>query len=263
MEIAGYIASIFVGISLGLIGGGGSILTVPILVYLFQVDEVLATSYSLFVVGSSSFIGALTQYFKGAVSLKTTGTFGISTLVTVFLIRKFAIPAIPAEIITINEFIVSKNLAILLLFAILMIAAAFSMILGRKDVSHQNETEKVSYPLMVFSGVIIGSLTGLVGAGGGFLLIPALIYFAKLPMKVAVGTSLSIIAINSFFGFMGDLSNYQMDWNLLLAVTGLAIVGIFIGTKLSNYIPGKKLKPAFGWFVLVMGLYIIIKELFL
>ena len=263
LEIAGYIASVFVGSSLGLIGGGGSILTVPIMIYLFHVDEILATSYSLFVVGSSSLIGALTQYFKGMVSLKTTFTFGLTTLITVFLVRKFLIPALPMHLFSIGELEVTKNLATLLLFALLMIAAAFSMILGRKDAEILSEQKARNYPLMIGSGIVIGLLTGLVGAGGGFLLIPALIYFANLPMKMAVGTSLSIIAINSFFGFLGDLSNYEMNWILLLSVTGLAIVGIFIGTKLSNYIPGKKLKPAFGWFVLAMGLYIIAKELFL
>ncbi|MCB0509136.1 MAG: sulfite exporter TauE/SafE family protein, partial [Bacteroidetes bacterium] len=159
--------------------------------------------------------------------------------------------------------VLTKNLAMLLLFSILMILAAIAMIRSGKSNQEEDLVGDRNYFLILLSGVLIGSLTGLVGAGGGFLLIPALVFFAKLPMKMAVGTSLSIIAINSFFGFMGDLGNYDFDWLLLGSVTALAVLGIFIGTKLSNYIPGKKLKPAFGWFVLLMGIYIIIKELFL
>ncbi|MCB9256693.1 MAG: sulfite exporter TauE/SafE family protein [Chitinophagales bacterium] len=263
MEIAGYIAAIFVGISLGLIGGGGSILTVPIMVYLFSVDEVLATSYSLFVVGSSSAIGALTQARKKLVDAKTVLIFGLPTLVTVFLIRKFLLPGLPSILWENGSLVLTKNLAMLLLFSILMILAAIAMIRSGKSNQEEDLVGDRNYFLILLSGVLIGSLTGLVGAGGGFLLIPALVFFAKLPMKMAVGTSLSIIAINSFFGFMGDLGNYDFDWLLLGSVTALAVLGIFIGTKLSNYIPGKKLKPAFGWFVLLMGIYIIIKELFL
>lgn len=264
MEIAGYIASIFVGVSLGLVGSGGSILTLPILVYLFGVDEILATSYSLFVVGSSSLIGAITHATKKLVDFETVLIFGIPTLSTVFLIRKFLVPALPYELFQIGSFLVTKNLAMLILFAILMILAALAMIRSGKSEKDANQVDqKRNYSLILASGLLIGSFTGLVGAGGGFLLIPALVFFAKLPMKHAVGTSLSIIAINSFFGFIGDLGHYNMDWILLGSVSALAIVGIFIGTKLSSYIPGKKLKPAFAWFVLVMGVYIIVKEVFL
>lgn len=265
MEIIGYIASVFVGVSLGLIGGGGSILVVPILIYLFHVDVVMATAYSLFVVGSSSTIGAFTNYRKGLVDVKTGVVFGIPAIASVYLTRKFLLPAIPNEIAQLGELMLTKDLALLLLFAVVMIVAAAAMIRKPKVTAEdEEETEQVfNYPLILVEGVFVGVLTGLIGAGGGFIIIPALVLLSKLPMKKAVGTSLMIIAAKSLLGFLGDVSNYPMDWPFLLSIAGLAVVGIFIGTKLSNYIPGKKLKPAFGWFVLVMGIYIITKELFL
>lgn len=268
MEILGYIASIFVGITLGLIGGGGSILVVPILIYLFEIDVVIATAYSLFIVGSSSAVGAVSKYKNKLVDLKTAMVFGAPAIASVYVTRKFLVPIIPEEIITIAGFHITKDIALLLLFALVMVAAAFSMILKREGAKEENETEgkvhqKFNYPLILMEGIVVGVLTGLIGAGGGFIIIPALVLLSKLPMKKAVGTSLVIIAAKSLIGFLGDLSNYPIDWPFLLIITGLAIIGIFIGTKLSNYIPGKKLKPAFGWFVLIMGLYIIVKELFL
>lgn len=265
MEIIGYIASVFVGVSLGLIGGGGSILVVPILIYLFHVDVVMATAYSLFVVGSSSTIGAFTNYRKGLVDIKTGVVFGLPAIASVYLTRKFLLPAIPNEIAQLGELMLTKDLALLLLFAVVMIVAAAAMIRKPKVTAEdEEETEQVfNYPLILVEGVFVGVLTGLIGAGGGFIIIPALVLLSKLPMKKAVGTSLMIIAAKSLLGFLGDVSNYPMDWPFLLSIGGLAVVGIFIGSKLSNYIPGKKLKPAFGWFVLVMGIYIITKELFL
>jgi uncharacterized membrane protein YfcA len=264
MEIMGYIASVFVGVSLGLIGGGGSILVVPILIYLFHIDVVMATAYSLFVVGSSSTIGAFTNYRKGLVDVKTGVVFGLPAIASVYLTRKFLLPAIPEKIAQFGTFALDKNLALLLLFAVVMIVAAAAMIKKPKVATEEEkETEQVfNYPLILVEGVLVGVLTGLIGAGGGFIIIPALVLLSKLPMKKAVGTSLMIIAAKSLLGFLGDVSNYSIDWPFLLSIAGLAVVGIFIGIQLANFIPGKKLKPAFGWFVLVMGVYIISKELF-
>ena len=263
LEIAGYIASIFVGLSLGLIGGGGSILVVPILVYMFGVDVVMATAYSLFVVGSSSLVGAVSNYRKGLVDLKTAMVFGAPAIASVYLTRKVLVPLIPEHIATIAGFEITKSIALLLLFAVVMIAASISMIRKRKEDGEEPTEQKFNYPLILIEGIVVGVLTGLIGAGGGFIIIPALVILSKLPMKKAVGTSLLIIAAKSLIGFLGDVSNATIDWVFLASITALAIVGIFIGIKLSNYIPGKKLKPAFGWFVLVMGIYIIAKELFL
>lgn len=264
MEIAGYIASLVIGISLGLIGGGGSILTVPVLVYLFGVEPVLATAYSLFIVGASSLVGAIPKYRQGLVNIKTAIIFGIPSIAAVFATRKFIVPLIPAEVFQIGDFVITKSILMMLLFAVLMVFASVSMIREKsKDNTEEIEEQKFNYPVILLEGAIVGVLTGLVGAGGGFLIIPALVLLSKLPMKQAVGTSLLIIAAKSLIGFTGDLSNYSMDWTLLSLVTGLAIIGIFIGNQLSKKIDGNKLKKGFGWFVLIMGIYIIAKELLL
>jgi hypothetical protein len=263
MEIIGYIASILIGISLGLIGGGGSILTVPVLVYLFHVDPVQATAYSLFIVGASSLVGSWPKYKQGFVNLKTAIIFGIPSIAAVFATRKFIVPAIPNELGEFAGIAITKSLLMMMLFAVLMVAASFSMIRSKKNKETELEGEqKFNYPLILLEGALVGILTGLVGAGGGFLIIPALVMLSKLPMKQAVGTSLLIIAAKSLIGFTGDLGNRTMDWTLLLTVTALAIAGIFIGDKLSKRIDGNKLKTGFGWFVLVMGLYIIAQQLF-
>lgn len=261
MEIIGYIASIAIGISLGLIGGGGSILTVPVLVYLFGLDAVMATGYSLFIVGLTSAVGSVDYYRKGLINVKTAIIFGIPSIAAVYATRAFIVPAIPDEVFAIGGFVVSKALLLMLLFAVLMIAASYSMIRKDKKKAEDNAGEqKFNYPLILAEGGIVGVLTGLVGAGGGFLIIPALVVLSKLPMKMAVGTSLAIIAAKSLIGFSGELGSASIDWTFLLTISAFAIVGIFVGTALSKKIDGAKLKPAFGWFVLVMGIYIILKE---
>ena len=260
MEIAGYIASIFIGIALGLIGGGGSILTVPVLVYLFSVDAVLATAYSLFIVGATSVVGSVSYFMKGLVNVKTAVVFGIPSIVAVFLTRAYIVPAIPKDVFALGDFMVTKPILLMLIFAVLMIFASYSMIKKDKSVDKEPGKQVFNYPLILLEGAIVGVLTGLVGAGGGFLIIPALVILSKLPMKEAVGTSLVIIAAKSLIGFLGESGESLVDWQFLLIVTAFAIVGIYIGMALSKKIDGTKLKPAFGWFVLVMGIYIILKE---
>jgi len=263
MEYIGYFASILIGVALGLIGGGGSILTVPVLVYLFAVEPVLATAYSLFIVGLTSAFGSVTYFKKGLVNVKTAVIFGIPSIIAVFMTRAFIVPAIPKEIFTFGDFIVTKNILMMLLFAVLMIAAAYSMIKkDQKTIVEKPQHQKFNYPLILIEGAIVGILTGLVGAGGGFLIIPALVILSKLPMKEAVGTSLVIIAAKSLIGFFGEGDETIIDWKFLFIISSFAILGIFIGTALAKKIDGAKLKPAFGWFVLVMGIYIITKELF-
>ncbi len=261
LEILGYISASLIGISLGLIGGGGSILTVPVLVYMMGIAPVAATAYSLFIVGFSSLIGAGKYSKMKLVSYKTAVVFGIPSLIAVFLTRKFLVPAIPETLFSVGNFVFTKGIALMVLFAILMILASISMIRGRKEVEEAAVQQKFNYPLIILEGLLVGTLTGLVGAGGGFLIIPALVVLSKLPMKMAVGTSLLIIAIKSMIGFLGDVSNMEIDWTFLLIFTLIAVVGIFIGSYLSKYISSTKLKPAFGWFVLVMGIYILAKEI--
>jgi uncharacterized membrane protein YfcA len=263
MEIIGYLASLIIGLSLGLIGGGGSILTVPVLVYLFGVDPVLATAYSLFIVGSTSLVGAFPKYKNGEINIKTAAIFGLPSIVAVYATRAFIVPSIPSTILSIGSWTLTKPLLMMMIFAVLMVFASVSMIRSKGKKSEDEGPQVFNYPMILLEGAIVGILTGLVGAGGGFLIIPALVLFSKLPMKQAIGTSLLIIAAKSLIGFTGDIGKQTMDWNLLLSVTGLAIVGIFIGNAMSKKVSAESLKKGFGWFVLLMGIYIIIKELFL
>lgn len=260
MEVIGYFASLLIGISLGLIGGGGSILTVPVLVYLFEVEPVTATAYSLFIVGATSLVGVFPKYKKGEINIKTAIVFGIPSILSVYSTRAFIVPAIPTEIVSIGSFVATKSFMTMLLFAVLMVFASVSMIRSKKEVVDEEGEQVFNYPMILLEGAIVGLITGLVGAGGGFLIIPALVLFSRLPMKQAIGTSLLIIAAKSLIGFTGDLAHQTINWNLLLLVTSLAIAGIFIGNAIGSKIPADKLKKGFGWFVLVMGIYIIFKE---
>jgi len=262
MEILAYILAILVGLSLGLIGGGGSILTVPILVYILGVEAAeTAPAYSLFVVGVSSFIGVILKAKQKEVNFKTAFLFGIPTIIAIFLTRRFLVPAIPESIITIANYELSKRIFIMGIFSIVMIIAAIIMIKGRKgDKSTDIQLSKKDHITNFFGGFGIGGITGLVGAGGGFMIIPALIKIANLNMKTAVGTSLTIITMNSFFGFLGSVGSVTMNWQILIPFTVLAGFGIFIGSYLSKKIDGSKLKKGFGYFVLVMGILILIKE---
>jgi len=259
-QILGYVGALCIGIVLGLIGGGGSILTVPILVYLLYLNPVTATAYSLFVVGASALVGAIQNIRKGLVDFRTAIVFAIPALIAVYSTRKFIVPNIPDKLLSIGDFIVTKDIGIMVFFAIIMLLASISMIRDKSKDEDKETTVKYNYPIILIEGIVVGFLTGIVGAGGGFLIIPALVLLAKLPMKKAVATSLLIIAIKSLIGFIGDVENLTIDWTFLLTFTGLSIVGIFIGIWLTNFIDGKKLKKGFGWFVLVMGVYIIIKE---
>ncbi|AEA44988.1 sulfite exporter TauE/SafE family protein [Fluviicola taffensis] len=261
MDVIGYIASIFIGISLGLIGGGGSILTVPVLVYLFGLDTILATAYSLFIVGSTSAVGSFSYFKKGLVSIKTAIVFGIPSIAAIFLTRRYILPAIPQDVFTIGSFTVTKDILLMLLFAVLMVAASYSMIKKNQQTSEEIPSQQTfNYFQILLQGVFIGTITGLIGAGGGFLIIPALVNLLKLPIRTAVGTSLVIISINSLMGFLFSLSHTSVQWGFLLSIAAIAIVGILIGSYLSTLIKATKLKPIFGWFVLIMGLYILLKE---
>ncbi|WP_026970064.1 sulfite exporter TauE/SafE family protein [Algoriphagus terrigena] len=262
VTLVGFAAAVLIGISLGLIGGGGSILTVPVLVYILGVDPVLATAYSLFVVGSTSLVGAGTFMKKGLVDYKTAVVFAIPSFIAVFLTRKFLVPWLPDPLFSVGELAITKDVGIMVFFAVIMLAASVSMIRNKKCVDcNENEEVRFNLPLIALEGSVVGLITGIVGAGGGFLIIPALVILAKLPMKMAVGTSLLIIAAKSLIGFLGDISTQTIDWKMLLIFTGLSIMGIFIGSAMSKNINEKALKTGFGWFVLLMGIYIIGKEL--
>lgn len=264
MEIVGYILAVGIGVLLGLIGGGGSILTVPVLVYFFHLDPEIATGYSLFIVGTTALVGVFPKFKSGMVHIQTAIIFGIPSIITVYLTRAYLLPLIPDNILVINDFVLTKSKALLLLFALLMIASSFSLIKKEKHSSNHSDGAMIvkhPYPLIIAEGLLVGVLTGLVGAGGGFLIIPALVVLSKLPMKTAVGTSLLIIGLKSSIGFVGDLMHHQVDWIFLSVITMLSIGGIFIGNRLVHLIEATSLKRSFGWMVLVMGIGMIIKEL--
>lgn len=257
MEIAGYFASLFIGISLGMIGGGGSVLTVPILVYFFRVEPVLATAYSLFIVGSTSSVGAFQKWKKREINFKVALIFGLPSLLTVYFIRKFVITEIPEIIYKHNDFTIHKGQLTLILFALLMVSAAIGIL----------KPQKIKRPVLpqvqglVLLGVTVGIVSGLLGAGGGFIIIPALIFYASMDIKTAVGSSLLIITLNSLVGFAGDITHHQFDWIKLMPITLLGIAGTFLGNWISDKLPGSGIKRIFGLFILLTGIFILGKEL--
>jgi len=259
-NILGVIGALVIGVVLGITGGGGSILTVPILVYLLGVMPITATAYSLFIVGITALFGTFRNMMKRMIDFRVAFVFSIPAFIAVYLTRKLIIQSIPTIIFTVQDFVLTKDLAIMIFFAFIMFFSAISMIRIRKNIAVK-QVREFNYFIIIIEGFVVGILTGLVGAGGGFLIIPALVLFANLPMKRAVATSLMIISIKSLIGFIGDIGNIEIDWEFLLMFSILSIVGIIIGIYLSNFIDGKKIKKAFGWFVLVMAIYIMIKEI--
>lgn len=260
MEYIGYASILAVGITLALIGGGGSILTVPILVYLFDKPADLSTSYSLFLVGASAALGAWGYGKKRLIAYKVGLIFSVPAFTGVFLTRKYFIPAIPTNFSTLG-LDVSKDKLILVVFAAIMLLASFSMIRSKPPKSSQNP-KTLNLPIIALEGLIVGAVTGFVGAGGGFLIIPALIFFAGLEMKTAVGTSLMIISVKSIIGFFGDLSDLPIDWLFLGKLVAISLVGILFGGAIAPRIPTSKLKPAFGYFTLLMGAGILVQQIF-
>lgn len=259
IQILGYIGALIVGLVLGLIGGGGSILTVPLLVYLLGYNPVVATAYSLFVVGTSSMVGTYQKYKKGLVDFKTGLAFSFPSFVAVYLSRRYLVPEIPNTLFHIRSFSLTKEMGIMIFFAIIMIIASYSMIKNKREQAN-NQKSQPHYKTF-YQGLIIGTITGIIGAGGGFLYVPALVLWANIPMKKAVGTSLIIVTINSLIGFMGDVQTLDIEWYFLLTFTAISILGIVLGVFLSKFISGKKLKKSFGYFILIMATYIIYKEL--
>jgi len=258
-QILGYIGALIVGLVLGLIGGGGSILTVPLLVYLLGYNPVVATAYSLFVVGTSSMVGTYQKHKKGLVDFKTGLAFSFPSFVAVYLSRRYLVPGIPETIFSIGDYEISKGMGIMIFFAIIMLLASISMI--RKGKDEEVVSKNQLYYKTFVQGLIIGTITGIIGAGGGFLYVPALVLWANIPMKKAVGTSLIIVTINSLIGFMGDVQTLDIEWGFLLIFTLISILGIILGVFLSKFVSGPKLKKSFGLFVLIMAIYIIFKEL--
>ncbi|HRA73304.1 MAG TPA: sulfite exporter TauE/SafE family protein [Flavobacterium sp.] len=262
-QFIGYILAVFVGMTLGMLGSGGSILSVPILVYVMGIEPTLATAYSLFVIGTTSLVGGIHKAKQKLVDFYKVILFGILAIVSVFVTRKILVPRIPEIIFSSDNFILTKSILIMVVFAIVMIFASVRMIKPFKE-KIVVEDVQLNYFKIALMGILIGLVSGFVGAGGGFLIVPTLLFFAKTPMKMAVGTSLFIVSAQSLIGFTGDImSNQIIDWKLLEYFTLASIIGIFIGNFIAKKVEDEKLKTSFGWFVLAMGIYIIIRELFL
>lgn len=265
MIIAGFIAFLCIGLILGLIGGGGSILGVPVLVYVMSYSADVATTYSLFIVGLTSLIGAISYLRKGEISAEAFAQFAIASLITVFCTRKFVMPSIPANFHLIGLDL-SKHVLIMVIFGILILISSVSMIKKRKPNTKSqikwDEFAKspMGTPFVILLGILVGFITGFVGAGGGFIIVPVLVFFLRLKFKKAIGTSLCIIAVNSLVGFTGNIGTQEINWLFLIGISATCIAGILLGSLLSNKVSSQKLKPAFGWFTLIVGIFVIVKE---
>jgi hypothetical protein len=261
IEIIEYFCAILIGILLGLTGGGGSILTVPVLVYIIHLNPIIASAYSLFIVGVTSSFGSFINFKKRNIVLKTGLLFALPSLISVYITRKFIVHSIPEVLFENSTFIITKNVFLMVLFAVVMFFAAISMLKTPKKIDKDAIEKEKNLFLIIVQIFCVGILIGLIGAGGGFLIIPALFHFARLPIKKAIGTSLFIIAINSLIGFTGDVQNINVDWNFLFRFAAVAMFGIFVGIYLNRLINEKTLKKTFGWFVLIMAVFILTKEL--
>jgi uncharacterized protein len=263
LELAGYTAMVLLGVVLGTIGAGGSILTVPILVYLFSIQPVQATGYSLAIVGVTALVGAGEYLRRGQTHLPLALVFGTPAIAGVYLSRRLLVPAIPDPVLQLGGYVLGKDQAILLLFAVLMIGAAAAMLRDGHDSGESHASRiRVRYPLLVALGTLVGIVTGVVGAGGGFLLLPVLVLMGGLPVKIAIGTDLVIIAAKSLIGFVGETQvTAAIDWGFVAIITLLPMAGVLAGTLLNRRLPAAALRPAFGWFVLAVGVAIITREL--
>jgi uncharacterized membrane protein YfcA len=259
--LLGYFLAIVVGIILGVLGSGGSILSVPVLVYIMKIEPVLATTYSLFTVGATALIGGIQKAKQNLVDFKKVFLFGIPALAMVFITRKYLLPLIPETINIFGETSFSKSMLIMVVFSIVLIYASYRMIKPFNP-NDTIETTKINYSYIVIKSLFIGLIAGVVGAGGGFLFIPALIVLAKTPVKVAMGTSLFIVALQCLLGFFGGINNQVIDWSLLSIFVLCSIIGVFIGGFIAKRISSEHLKKGFGYFVLTMGLVILFKEFF-
>jgi uncharacterized membrane protein YfcA len=261
--ILGFVGALLVGITLGLIGSGGSILSLPIFVYLFGLNPIIASAYSLFTVGITSLIGSIKNIKLKLIDINTSLYFSLSAAITVYITRKYLINLIPEEIITVGNLLITKEKFLMLFFALLIYFSGIAMIKKRVDKS-QNQRRKSKYDkvLILIEGAVVGVVTGLVGAGGGFIIIPVLVLFSKLNMKNAIATSLVIISIKSLIGFIGDIENHIIDWEFLIMFSLISILGIYIGQAIGLKIDGSKLKKGFGYFVIVVASCVVLKEIY-
>lgn len=260
LALFGWVATFAVGFVLGLLGGGGSILIVPVLVYLFMFSAEQSTGLSLLVVGLSTLIGLFVSGAFKDVRFKTALIFAVPSSAGAFIARKVLLPATPEHVGALT-----RSTFLLVLFAALMLVVAYRMIRPAKNSG--SETEPTSEHSMTeltktgFAGLLVGITAGYLGAGGGFLIVPVLNQSLGLPMPLAIPTSLAIIAAQSLFGFTGAMGNTPVDWPFSIGLTAVAVAGLIVGTRFKSRVDPAKLRPAFGYFVLVTGLFILVQEL--
>lgn len=255
-----YFLASFVGIMVGLLGGWGSILAVPLLVYVFGVDPVLATSYSLWLIGVSSLIAVIPKYMIGQVKFTMSLLVGIPSILWVLLVRQVLLPLIP-EVFVIWGAILTRWFVVMMVFAVVMFFSALSLLSSRPS-ADQDDLLHRSPLVMTLMWLLIGWLAWFVGAGWWFLIIPLLVFFTKIPIKKAIGTSLLIVAIQSLFGFIGDVvSGVDIDWTLMAIIVLISILGMFVGHYIHRYTHSHRIQTLFGYIVLCMSIVILVEEL--
>jgi uncharacterized membrane protein YfcA len=259
MELLGYVAMMCVGLILGLLGSGGSMLAIPVLIYIFSMDIESASSYSLFLVGVTSLTGAALRQKEQLLSLRAGLLFGLPSILTTFMTRKWLLPVLPESFASWGTFQLMKEDALVITLALMMIGSSVMM---WRSVSTTAPGEKFNHLRLILAGLVVGMLGGLVGVGGGFLILPALIFFAGIPIRTAVGTTLLIIACNSLLGFCGDILNHAVNWYFLLTITGLSVGGLLFGEwvhqRLSAPFRGH---TALAWVMMLTGVSMIVKQL--
>ncbi len=267
MEILGYGLAVVIGLVMGLMGGGGAILAVMVFLYIFQIPDIdLVTAYSIMMIGLGATVATIRHAQKGNIAFKMGLIFAIPVILGTYFARIYLINLIPDPIFSIGTLDISKRLFILSILCILLLYASVRMIrsANQKQDSVESKVADTPYVKVILLGLAIGLLSGLVGAGGGFLIIPVLVMFLHFPIKKAIGTTLLILAMKSFIGFIGDMqAGRDIDWAFLGIFGTLVVIGVLIGVVLSSRVPSQKLRPAFGWFILSMASLILVKEFLL
>lgn len=253
--IIGYTLAIAVGLTMGIMGSGGSILTLPIFVYLFHIEPIQALDYSLFTISIISLVGSVGHVHKKEIDFKTTALFILPSMLTVYITKQYILPNIP-DSFPLYQNTISKDQIIMSLFAIIILASAFAMLRKREN---KNRSRRVSNHiiLLVSIGFITGLLTGLVGAGGGFIIVPALVLVLGINIKQATAASLFIITINATFGLLSNFKQLdQINWTILIIFTGITLIGLMIGFQLKTKLKPENLKVVFGYFLGAIGIAI-------
>jgi uncharacterized membrane protein YfcA len=254
--LIGLLLATGIGVSLGLLGGGGSVLALPVLVYVMGVAPKSAIAMTLVIVGSVSLLGLIPHWRSGNVNLKTAAVFGSATMVGTFTGAKIATLPFVSEIFQ------------MFLFAVMMLlAAGFMIYRSAKPIEPDNPLSLYPKPIckycwlwLLTEGLVVGVLTGLVGVGGGFAIVPALVLLAKIPMKQAIGTSLLIIFANSVTGFLGYLKYVSLDWHLMISFIFAASLGTIPGAYLARFVPAQKLQKTFGYFLLAVAVFVLVQN---